>query len=209
MPSNIPAIDTTQPYNSAGVIVSNIPMDIREQYRLGNNISVVPGLGPVAVMDQPFSSLALEKQRYNNFIDARNLSGATYQPAKVPAFIPGSTLINTVGNFIGGLGYEKNKSFFAENVAGKYGYGYGLEDYNQYMQDRLSGKVSAYGNPDLGQNAINKRSRGDNRTGIMEVASIAPIDDNILETPYQEDLTEDMYFNFGTYSNPIYKKDLV
>jgi hypothetical protein len=34
-----------------------------------------------------------------------------------------------LGNLFGGFGYEKNKDFFQENVAGKYGYGYGYEDY--------------------------------------------------------------------------------
>ena len=78
LPSNIPAVDTTLPYNPAGVIASTVPMDIREQYRVGNNISIVPGLGPVTVMDQPYSSLGLEQQRYDNFVDARNLSNMEY-----------------------------------------------------------------------------------------------------------------------------------
>ena len=70
--NNIPAVNTTLPYNPAGVVVSTVPMDIREQYRVGQNIPNVPGLGAVTVMDQPYSSLALEQQRNNNSVDVKN-----------------------------------------------------------------------------------------------------------------------------------------
>ena len=70
-------------------------------------------------------SNALETQRKNNTIDAFNISNSTYKPINLPLYIPGSTLINTAGNFLGNLGYKKNTQFFADNVAGKYGYGYG------------------------------------------------------------------------------------
>jgi hypothetical protein len=67
---------------------------------------------------------------------------------------------------------KKIKIFLQENVAGKYGYGYGYEDFEQYMEDRLSGKVGAYGNENMGQNAINERAgRDDDRvdtSGILE-----------------------------------------
>ena len=99
LPSNIPAVDTTLPYNPAGVIASTVPMDIKEQYRVGNNISIVPGLGPVTVMDQPYSSLGLEQQRYDNYIASKNLANRPYEGFNIPSGVPGSTVINTVGNF--------------------------------------------------------------------------------------------------------------
>jgi hypothetical protein len=183
------------------------PMDIREQYRLGNISDPNPlGSGPGVTFDAPYMSPALERQRYNNIVDARNLANYDYEKKLVPAYMPGGMLVNTVGNFLGALGHEKNTRFFAENVAGKHGYGYGIEDYQRYMRDRMSGKVGAYGNQNMGQNAINNRA-----SGIMEVEEITPLD-NSLTTPYQEDIgeniSEDMYFNFRTGAKPLYSDDL-
>jgi len=103
----------------------------------------------------------LETQRLKNIQLQNELRDATYQPPNLPFF--GSTLIKTLGSF----GFNKNKDFFEKNVAGKYGYGYGLSDFEKYMGDRTSGKVGAYGNENMGQNAINASSGGDN--GIMDV----------------------------------------
>lgn len=177
LPSNIPAVDTTLPFNPAGVVASTVPMNIKEQYAVGNNISVVPGLGPVTVMDQPFSSQALETQRYSNYLDSRNLANMNYPgvTGKVPAFIPYSGAINTGINLLSGIigspGFEKNKDFFADNVAGKYGYGYGYDDYKEYMQDRMAGKVNAYGR------TLNDAERGgnDNNIGIASIQPIIPL----------------------------------
>jgi hypothetical protein len=198
LPSNI----STTPY----VTISTDPLDFKEQYRIGNNATTVPGVPNFVTFDSPFRSEALETQRYNNYLDSRNLANYDYDKKIVPPFIPGGMLLNTVGNFLGGLGHEKNTKFFAENVAGKYGYGYGIEDYQRYMKDRMSGKVGAYGNQNMGQNAINNRA-----SGIMEVEEITPLDNN-LTTPYQEDIgeniSEDMYFNFRTGAKPLYSEDL-
>ena len=74
------------------------------------------------------------------------------------------------------------------------------------MSARMAGKIDAYGNP------ISQTGNGQNNklnTGILEVSEITPVGGNqeveVASTPYQND----MYFNFGTFSNPIYKKDLV
>ena len=119
------------------------------------------------------TSPALEAARLANKQALDDLSKVTYKDVqtKIPPYIPYSGLINTGLNFLGEFGFEKNKDFFAENVAGKYGYGYGYEDFEKYMEDRLSGKVGAYGNENMGQNAINERSGGDDRqdvSGILE-----------------------------------------
>jgi len=186
--------------------ISTDPMDFKEQYRIGNVPTNVPGVTPFVTFDNPYMSQGLETQRYNNYLDSRNLTNYDYEKKIVPSYIPGGMLLNTVGNFLGGLGHEKNTRFFAENVAGKYGYGYGIEDYQRYMKDRMSGKVGAYGNQNMGQNAINNRA-----SGIMEVEEITPLDNN-LTTPYQEDIgeniSEDMYFNFRTGAEPLYSEDL-
>jgi hypothetical protein len=119
------------------------------------------------------TSPALEAARLANQQALKDLKKVTYKDVqtKIPPYIPYSGLINTGLNFLGEIGFKKNKDFFAENVAGKYGYGYGYEDFEKYMEDRLSGKVGAYGNENMGQNAINERAGGDDRqdvSGILE-----------------------------------------
>ncbi len=97
---------------------------------------------------------------------------APYKPVNIPSFIPGGMFINTVGNFLGNIGHKKNAQFFADNVAGKYNYGYdptkigSYEDaYQRYMKDRMAGEVGAYGNKEQGQNALSGQGGG----GIMDV----------------------------------------
>ena len=92
-----------------------------------------------------------------------------YKPVNLPSYVPGGMLINTVGNFLGNLGYKKNTQFFADNVAGKYGYGYGEDAYKDYMKKRMAGQVNAYGRP-LTEGELRLRDGdggGDN--GIMDV----------------------------------------
>tara|TARA_R100001086_G_scaffold92472_1_gene45837 strand:- start:53 stop:877 length:825 start_codon:yes stop_codon:yes gene_type:complete len=202
LPSNIPI------ESKATTVISNDPLDFREQYRIGNFPTT--GLNPLVTYDGPYRSEALARQAYDNMIAAKNLSNYQYEKANVPLYMPGGILMNTVGNLIGGLGHEINVKHFAKNVAGNYGYGYGIEDYKRYMKDRNNRKVDAFGNPENSQNAIDARGRLREKTGIMEVASIAPTGGGASsQEDITEDLTEDMYFNFGTGAQPIYKKDLV
>jgi len=92
----------------------------------------------------------------------------------------------------------------SDNVAGKYGYGYGVEDYQQYMQDRMSGKVGAYGNEEQGQNALSGQQSG--IAALQGVSTTPQLLSGDEETGELISEDNDMYFNFGTYSNPIYKK---
>jgi len=147
-------------------------LDVKEQYGLGTPVT----LGQIT--PSPTVSPQLENIRNDNRIDALNLQGATYQPPNIPFFVPGSTLIKTIGSF----GFDKNKNFFAENVAGKYGYGYGLKDFERYMSDRTSGKVGAYGNENMGQNAIDARARDGGGGGIMDVYTDNTTDDTTDDT---------------------------
>ena len=209
LPSNIPTSDNKTR------TVSTDPMDIREQYRIGNpafNTPLNAPFSPVTPMvsfDDPYSSLGLEQQRYDNFVDARNLANMEYPgvTGKVPAFIPYSGAINTGINFLSGLigkkGFEVNTDFFAENVAGKYGYGYGYEDYKQYMKDRMAGNVNAYG-----RTLTDAEKGGRDDRGIMQVSQVNPL--LPIEEDDDENQTAKNYdFNYGTASNPIYYKDLV
>ena len=147
--------------------------DTREQYSVARTTTPIDKEVEVAPTGPVERDTALEKARLANIDLAKDLKNTKYEDVqtKIPAYIPYSGLINTGLNFLGEFGFEKNKDFFAENVAGKYGYGYGYEDFEQYMEDRLSGKVGAYGNENMGQNAINERAGGDDRqdvSGILE-----------------------------------------
>jgi hypothetical protein len=214
------------------------PMDIREQYRIGNPINDNPFGKTEVTFNQPYMAQGLETNRYNNYLDSQNLKNYAPDPVNVP-FMPLATkglgILQQFGN-------NKNTQFFADNVAGKYGYGYGVEDYQQYMQDRVSGKVGAYGNEEQGQNALNERSG--NLGGIesvVEVQNTGPVDYGPMEGMAYTAVEPqpgfryiyDQYgrrssipiegytgtvneaerinndFNFGTYSNPIYSDDLV
>ena len=183
-----PVSDTFPNNLGGGITISTDPMDLKEQYRIGNlptNPFMPNSLDyGIVSFDNPYVSNALETQRKNNYIDALNLEGAAYQPVKVSPLIPGSTLINLAGNAFGKFAFNKNKDFFAKNVAGKYGYGYSLNDYKQYMKDRTSGKVGAYGNEEMGQNAINQRTKNTDPQGIESLYynNMFDEDDNDLVT---------------------------
>ena len=203
LPSNIPTSD-----NKTFTISTN-PMDLREQYRIGNVPTNVTGVPSFVTFDNPYSSLGLEQQRYNNLVDARNLENMEYPgvTGKVPAFIPYSGLINTGINFlsklVGKKGFEINTDFFAENVAGKYGYGYGYDDYKENMKDRMAGKVNAYG-----RTLTDAEKDGRDDRGIMQVSQVNPL--LPIEEDDDENQTAKNYdFNYGTASNPIYYSDLV
>ena len=150
-------------------------LDVREQYAVNNPTTLGAPIAPPTV--SPF----LEAKRKNNYIDALNLSNSTYKPMNIPPFIPGSTLINTAGNFLGNLGYKKNTQFFADNVAGKYGYGYGEDAYKDYMKKRMAGQVNAYGRP-LTEGELRLRDGdGNGGQGIMSVAVDDTTDDITTE----------------------------
>jgi len=152
-------------------------LDVKEQYAVGTPVTLDK---PIAPPD--FTKVGPGSTQFNNYIDKLNLQGATYKPPNLPFYVPGSTLIKTLGSF----GFNKNKDFFEKNVAGKYGYGYGLSDFEKYMGDRTSGKVGAYGNENMGQNAINASSGGDN--GIMDVYTDNTTDDTTDDTTTEDEL---------------------
>ena len=75
-----------------------------------------------------------------------------YQVKKVPAIIPGSTILNAAQK-LRQKSFEKNRKFYQEKVLkskNKSGYVDTLESYESYMKNRLSGKTDAYGNVNPG-----------------------------------------------------------
>ena len=140
--------EDNNPFNTAPPQTTT-NLDVKEQYGIGNPITLGAPIAPPTV--SPF----LEESRYNNYIDSLNLGG--YRPeSKIPPFIPGATAIN----FIGNLGSKYNRDFFAKNVAGKFGYGYGIDSYNKYMEQRMAGNVNAYGNSAGMQNLDDSNNDG-------------------------------------------------
>ena len=173
-----PGPEDNHPFNTGPDPVVT-ELDVKEQYALGNPV----------ILDKPITSPDFTKvgpgsTQYNNYIDALNLQGATYKPPNIPFFIPGSGIIKTLGSF----GFNKNKDFFEKNVAGKYGYGYGLKDFEKYMSDRTSGKVGAYGNEEQGQNAINARSDEGRGGGIIDVVVDDTTDNTTDDTTSDDEL---------------------
>jgi hypothetical protein len=143
------------PEQIVGPVATNL--DVKEQYGLGTPTTLSASITP-----PDFTKVGPGTTQGNNYIDRLNLQGATYKPPNLP-FLG----LNFLSNTIGKLGFTTNKDFFEKNVAGKYGYGYGLKDFEKYMSDRMAGEVGAYGNENMGQNAINANSGGDD--GIMSV----------------------------------------
>ena len=114
------------------------------------------------------------------------------------------TPFNIAKKVLTNLGPFNNKDFYNEKVvpAGKTNLGY--ED---YMSARMAGTIDAYGNPkDTGRGGDNNQSTLN--SGIAGIQDINIIGEEVID-PTNTASTQDMDFNFGTYSNPIYKKDLV
>ena len=161
-------------------------LDVKEQYGLGTPTTLGAPITP-----PDFTKVGPGSTQHNNYIDKLNLQGATYKPPNIPSFIPGSTLIKTLGSF----GFNTNKDFFEKNVAGKYGFGYGIDAYKDYMEKRMAGEVGAYGNEEQGQNAINERSGGDD--GIMSVYNNPnDTDDGDADGDGDVDQTDDFIFRY-------------
>jgi hypothetical protein len=174
--------------------------DTREQYAVARTTTPIDEEVEVGPISEPERDTGLERARQTNIALADQLSKYTPPPVTLPTLGPFSFLTNTLLqgplDAFNKFTAEKNIDFFQENVAGKYGYGYGIEDYEQYMDDRMSGKVGAYGNENMGQNAINERSGGDNRqdvSGILEA----------LIQPVEEPEVLPKGFTYTPYSNQV------
>jgi hypothetical protein len=146
--------------------------DAREQYAVARTRTPVskpvnvPSISPVE------RDTGLERIRQENIGLADALTNRPFE-GKPSNF----ALANILGGLIGTFAYPINKDFFQENVAGKKGYGYGYEDFSQYMTDRGLNKVDAYGNP------VSQEREGSGRDAITNIISQAPylISDTITQ----------------------------
>jgi len=110
--------------------------DVRERYAVNNPVTVGQTLSPDFTKVGPGSTMD------DNRILASNLANRPFGGVNTPF-----GAVNVLGNLLGNFAYPVNRDFFLENIAGKKGYGYGYDDFAQYMQDRGLDKVDAYGNP--------------------------------------------------------------
>jgi hypothetical protein len=143
--------------------------------------------GPDPTGQNQFGDFVYEPSAFQKAIDFYN---------KLP------TPLNIVKNIAKKFGPINNLDFYNEKVvpAGRTNLGY--ED---YMAARMAGKIDAYGNPvsNTGGDSVY------NPTGILQVQEINPVGENQEVGVADTSNVNDMYFNFGTFSNPIYKKDLI
>jgi len=172
--------------------------DTREQYSVARTTTPIDKEVKVGPISEPERDTGLERARLANIALAQDLKNTTYADIQktVPPYIPFASVINIADAFLGNFGFEKNRDFFQENVAGKYGYGYGLEDYQRYMKDRQSGKVGAYGNENMGQNALANKGPDDRQdvSGILE---------NLLQPGIFPGEESPVGFEYIPYSNQI------
>ncbi len=135
-------------------------LDVKEQYGLGVPVTLnkplTLSLPPDFTKVGPGSQFAINTQLQNELKD--------YKPKTV---LPGFLNIFK-------LGTPANINFFNKNsIGGKINpttgqpFGYGIDGFKDYMEQRSLGNVGAYGGTELSQNAINAGSGGDN--GIMDV----------------------------------------
>ena len=129
----------------------------------------VPGVDYSAV--NPGSTFSKNENLRNQLLNT------PYKFNKMP-FVPYiSTPVNLLGTTLGKYGYEKNTKFFSDNsIGGKINpstgkpFGYGIDGYKAYMEQRQLGNVGAYGNTEQGQNSINEGAGGENENqGIMNI----------------------------------------
>jgi hypothetical protein len=166
--------------------------DTREQYAVARTTTPigipvnVPSISPVE------RDTGLERARQINIDLANALRDRPFETIKTPSF-----LTNILGNFIGNFAYPINKDFFQENIAGKKGYGYGYEDFSQYMTDRSLGKVDAYGNP-ISQE---REGSGSDRDAITNIVSQAPY--LISGSTPQQSMVNQYFANMGSMGQPL------
>ena len=149
------------------------------------------------VPDVGYSVINNPNSQYNKNINLNNqLLNTPYSfKSKIPS-------LNFLGNTIGKFGYDVNTNFFSKNsIGGKINpatgqpFGYGIDGYKAYMEQRMLGNVGAYGGTELSQNAIDERSGGDD--GIMDVYNNSNnTDDGDADGDGDTDQTDDFIFRY-------------
>ena len=87
---------------------------------------------------------------------------SNYKVKKIPAIIPGSTILNSLTKYRQ-KSFEGNKNYFRENVVGKLGYEDTLDSYKNYMTKRGAGTADA-----MGRTIANGSGNGNTQPGITK-----------------------------------------
>ena len=155
-----PGSEDNNPFNTGPDPVAT-NLDVKEQYGLGTPTTLVKPISP-----PDFTKVGPDSQFAKNTYLTNNFPEYSFK-SKIPS-------INFLGNTLGKFGYNVNTNFFKKNsIGGKINpktnepFGYGIDGYKAYMEQRSLGNVGAYGNENMGQNTINASSGGDD--GIMDV----------------------------------------
>jgi len=102
------------------------------------------------IKNSPFTTTSTFKDSKKKATDAVGRSNLdTLKFDKVPPLVPGSTIINAIGQ----KSLDKNVDFFKNDPRtnkARTKYGVTDEGYKQYMKDRLAGKIDAAGNVNPG-----------------------------------------------------------
>lgn len=116
---------------------------------------------------QKVSKKAKDKVQRDRDNDSKErLANYKVPTKKVPAFIPGSTILNMIPQKVSQKSFEVNRDYFVENVAGKRGFKNTFEDYKKYISLRGQGNIDASGR------TINSGGGRDDPQGI-EIAKAA------------------------------------
>ena len=92
------------------------------------------------------SQKAKDKVKTDRDNDSQNKLATYKVPVKkIPAFIPGSTILNMIPQKLSQKSFEVNRDYFVENVAGKRGFKNTFEDYKKYITSRGQGDIDASG----------------------------------------------------------------
>jgi hypothetical protein len=92
------------------------------------------------------SKKAKDKVKTDRDNDSRDkLANYKVPVKKIPAFIPGSTILNMIPQELSQKSFEVNRDYFVENVAGKRGFKNTFEDYKRYITSRGQGDIDASG----------------------------------------------------------------
>jgi len=115
---------------------------------------------------QKVSKKAKDKVQRDRDNDSRKKLD-NYKVKKLPAIIPGSTILNALTEKVRQKTFEVNRDYYREKVVGKPGYKDTFEDYEKYITGRGQGNLDAMGR------TINTGGGGrDNPQGI-EIAKAA------------------------------------
>ena len=121
---------------------------------------------------------------------------SNYEIKKIPAIIPGSTILNSFTK-LRQKSFEANKNYFRENVVGKLGYEDTLDSYKNYMTKRGAGTADA-----MGRTISNGSGNGNTQPGITKNIGGSTIQ---TTAPTEAEVSQSEAANADTEANRLLK----